>query len=336
MCLGRFSAEPEQDNPPLWVLEYGTGKIRRSSVHNEAAVTHYNRLDNEEPDLAERGFSEIESLAGPALGKVSSGEPILQSGRIALAIFLQLQHQRTPRMRENMRFVHSQGARIFMQMTLSDREIVRSFLESEGQDVTDEEIDSWQSEMLTLIEDGLLRPNLGWNNEVLNQFAMADKLPMRLCAEMFWTVMRATGSDEFIISDHPVHIYDPEAYPDRSGAWFSSTRVEVTFPVDRKTCLLLRPGGEGWNTAKVDSSVVRNVNLRSYASSEQRCYGSGQHVLQRVWSSAKRNPKLLAVYRPRPTKLINLERTGERSAPLREAGFAQAPANPEIRRFRKS
>jgi len=46
---------------------------------------------------------------------------------------------------------------------------------------------------------------------------MADDLPARLCAEMTWNVIRAAGQEEFIIGDHPVHIYDPEAYPDRNG-----------------------------------------------------------------------------------------------------------------------
>jgi hypothetical protein len=51
---------------------------------------------------------------------------------------------------------------------------------------------------------------------------------------MTWNVVRAPGREEFIISDHPVHIHDPRAYPDRPGGWFSSPLVQVTFPVDRK------------------------------------------------------------------------------------------------------
>jgi hypothetical protein len=58
MNLGRFSVEPDRENPPLWTLESGSGRIRKSSVRNEAAITDYNRLDDSdgehEPELAEQ------------------------------------------------------------------------------------------------------------------------------------------------------------------------------------------------------------------------------------------------------------------------------------------
>ena len=72
---------------------------------------------------------------------------------------------------------------------------------------------------------------------------MADDLPARLCADMTWNIIRAAGREEFIISDHPVHIYDPEAYPDRNGGWFSSPQVQVTFPVDRMLAAYLSKHG---------------------------------------------------------------------------------------------
>lgn len=94
MNLGRFSAEPDRENPPLWTLESGSGRIRKSSVRNEAAVTDYNRLDESdlevEPELAEQAFSEIETPARPVLDKVSARHALTPRERIALAAFLQL------------------------------------------------------------------------------------------------------------------------------------------------------------------------------------------------------------------------------------------------------
>jgi hypothetical protein len=76
MNLGRFSIEPDRENPPLWTLESGSGKIRKSSVRNEAAITDYNRLDDSDgehgPELAEQAFSEIETLARPVLDKIAA------------------------------------------------------------------------------------------------------------------------------------------------------------------------------------------------------------------------------------------------------------------------
>ena len=94
-------------------------------MRNEAAITDYNRLDNsdgqQEPELAEQAFSEIETLARPVLDKISARQALTPRERIALATFLQLQYQRTPRMRENMRFVTSAGC-----AAVGSDEVVRS------------------------------------------------------------------------------------------------------------------------------------------------------------------------------------------------------------------
>jgi hypothetical protein len=340
MNLGKFSVEPDRDNPVLWTLEFGSGRIRRSSVRNEAAVTNYNRLDesngNNEPELAEQAFSEIESLARPALDKVTDLKPLTSSERMALATFVQLQYQRTPRMRENMRFITVEAARLWVQMKLSDRDRVREFLESEGMATTDEEVDAWRGNLREMVDSGEITPSPGWNSEVLGQFAMAENLPARLCEEMTWNVVRATGRDEFVTSDHPVHIYDPQAYPDRNGGWFSSADVQVTFPVDRKTCLLLHPGPAQWYQIEADSASVRDFNLKTYASSEWRCYGSSQRMLEGLWTAAKRNPKLVDAFRPKPPRMIFVEAAEDDPDAFSEAGFIVGPEVAEIRRPKRS
>jgi Protein of unknown function (DUF4238) len=198
------------------------GRIRKSSARNEAAVTDYNRHDDSDggdaPELAEQAFSEIETLARPVLDKVSAGQALTPREWIALAAFLQMQHQRTPRMRENMRFVREQAARLWAQVKLSDREHVREFLQMDGRTVTDEEADAWRSDISKMIDSGQITHRPGWNHEVLGQFAMAEDLPARLCAQ-------------------------------------------VTFPVDRKTCLLLQPGPDRWYEIRADAAMVRDLNL---------------------------------------------------------------------------
>jgi len=339
MNLGRFSAEPDRGNPPLWTLESGSGRIRRSSARNEAAVTDYNRLDDSdgghEPELAEQGFSEIETLARPVLDKVSAGQALTSRERIALAAFLQLQHQRTPRMRENMSFVREQAARLWAQVKLSDREHVREFLQSDGRTVTDEEADAWRADISKMIDSGQITHRPGWNEEVLGQFAMAEDLPARLCAQMTWNVIRAPGREEFIISDHPVHIHDPQAHSDRPGGWFSSPLVQVTFPVDRKTCLLFHPGPGRWHEIRADAAMVRVLNLKSYASSQWKSYGSCQQVLEQVWSASRKHRSLVDAFRPRPQRMIFIEQAGERPGAFREPAFIKGPDAPEIRRFRR-
>jgi hypothetical protein len=43
LLLRRFSARPRAKNPPLIKLDLKTGRLSRTSVGNEAAISHYNR-----------------------------------------------------------------------------------------------------------------------------------------------------------------------------------------------------------------------------------------------------------------------------------------------------
>lgn len=119
-----------------------------------------------EPELAEQAFSEIETLARPVLDRVSAGQALTPRERIALAAFLQMQHQ-PPGMRENMRFVREQAARLWAQVKLSDREHVREFLQGDGRAVTDEEADAWRADISKMTGSGQITHRPGWNEEVL-------------------------------------------------------------------------------------------------------------------------------------------------------------------------
>ncbi|HEX3963597.1 MAG TPA: hypothetical protein VHZ03_44330 [Trebonia sp.] len=51
-----------------------------------------------------------------------------------------------------------------------------------------------------MIDSGQITHRPGWNEEVLGQFAMAEYLPARLCAQMTWNVIRAPALEEFEFS----------------------------------------------------------------------------------------------------------------------------------------
>ena len=238
-------------------------------------------------------------------------------------------------MRENMRFVQAQAARLWAQVKLSDRDQVREFLMSGGKTVTGEEADAWRAAISRLIDTEEIAFRFGWNDEVLAQFAMAEDLPAQLCARMTWNVVRATGHAEFIISDHPVHIHDPEARPGRPGGWFSSPEVQVAFPVDRKTCLLLHPGPDRWREVTASEAMVLDLNMRSYASSQWKAYGSSQLVLDRARMAAKRNRRLVGGYKPKPQQMMYVERAGEHPDAFTNHTVIKGPDVPEIRRFKR-
>jgi hypothetical protein len=45
VLLRRFSSDQLGDNPPLWWLDIGSGKPRRTAVNNLAVISHYYRLE---------------------------------------------------------------------------------------------------------------------------------------------------------------------------------------------------------------------------------------------------------------------------------------------------
>jgi hypothetical protein len=151
---------------------------------------------------------------------------------------------------------------------------------------------------------------------------------------MTWNVIRAPGRGEFIFSDHPVHTHDPRAHPDRPGGWFSSPLVQVTFPVDRKTCLLLQPGPDRCYEMRADAAM-RDLNLRSYASSQWKSYGSCRRVLEQVWSASRKHRSLVDAFRPRPQRMIFVGQASERPDAFREPVFIKGPDVPKIRRFKR-
>jgi hypothetical protein len=57
-------------------------------------------------------------------------------------------------------------------------------------------------------------------------------------------------------------------------------------------------------------ATVRDLNLKSYASTEWRSYGSCQRVLEQVWSASKRHRKLVDAFRPKPPRMIFVEQAG--------------------------
>ena len=61
---------------------------------------------------------------------------------------------------------------------------------------------------------------------------------------------------------------------------------------------------------------VRDLNLKSYASSERKCYGSCQRVLEQV-SASKRHRRLVDAFRPKPPRMISAEQASEHSGAFR-------------------
>jgi hypothetical protein len=125
-----------------------------------------------------------------------------------------------------------------------------------------------------------------------------------LVTDFDWLVVEAPAGSEFVLSDVGISHFDPTPPHAHAGsAWRSSPRAQTTMAIDRRFALAVTPGYGRWGRTMIDVEDVDDLNLRSYATSEVCSFGSGQNVVCALRTLAKRNPTVVARYRPRPGRL---------------------------------
>jgi hypothetical protein len=189
---------------------------------------------------------------------------------------------------------------------------VRYHLQRErGGLVTDEEIEAFQQDLRASLDQGRVQVEATRDHEVMGMFMAANEIAEVIAAKTTWTVIHSEAPNEFVISDHPVSIYDPDAPPGHGVGWVSSPNVESTLPVSRFECLSFRPGPAVVREEQASAARVADINLRSYASTEWAYYGSGQRIVQGVRADARRQRGLVSLYEPRKPHLFVLEKKDE-------------------------
>lgn len=310
MILRRFSADPAAENGPLAVLDKATGKVRVSSVRNEAAVTHYNRLEElpkvnpaVDPLLVETVLGMIEGSGDQAIRRLELGEPLTAIRRLEMAFFVYFQYHRTPRGRSWGKYVQEQAHTMWMMHQLLDRNIGQRLRDS-GEDMTDEQAHEWAQEKIRELDDGTVFVDAGHDREVGGMFVFAEKIVPTIAGGLDWTVMHpAIGvPNRFIIGDHPVAMIDETAPKTHGVGWIGSPHVEVTLPLSPTCCLLLTPAppGEPGGLVHVNAfaAEVDDVNVRTYATAEWCVYGPDVKTLEALAALVRTNKERLDLYAP--------------------------------------
>lgn len=331
-----FSDDLAAKNPVLWRLDKKTGRPSKSTVNNEAVIGHYNRLKsvpNLAPDAAERDLAMIEGVCKPSLDKAIQRQVLDLDDLHLIAMFSVLQHRRTPRERQWSVELMEHMQRVATEVHISSGTYIREFLESEndGAEVTDDDVDVMRNELLESLREGRIVVQATSDHEVLSTFVAATDVAKEIAQKTSLVCLHGVRA-EFVLSDHPVCIYDPLAPADRGVGWMSSPASQVTFPVSRDTCLFFRPGRMGFAHVDVDRVAVADINLRSYAAAEWSIYGSGQRWVQDTRAGARRNPGKVAQYGPRRPHFILYEQ--EEGAPEPSLVEVYEPRERVVRGFR--
>lgn len=312
--LARFSPNPKAENPPLVKLDVANsrGKCSHTSVRNEGAVSHYNRLDEVEslpPDIVEQTLlGRIDSEAAPVVAKLVGGRQLDPAARFAMAVFVHIQDRRTPRARHWMTYMLEQHKRLESINRLNDPAVIEE-LHASGGEASIEETRQKAQDLAHQIWNREVELKATHDHAVAGMFTAVEDVAPMIAGQMTWHVLHAPPGAEFVICDHPIAKYDPGTPPGLGIGWRSSPNVEVTMPVDATAALLLTPGPPRLRHHDVETQDVDDVNLRTYAAAEWSIYGRTQQVVQGVRVLAKKRPRLVRRYAVRPPMTHLVEQT---------------------------
>ncbi len=332
VLLRRFSSAPLAENPPLWKLDKETGQPVKTSVNNETVINDYYRLEQSSlpPTFVEETLSAIEGEAAEPIRRLADGEGLTPLERLNMAMFLHVQRQRTPLGRKWSAYLYGKMAQVEMEMKLQDPKFVRETWGSLDEKMSEEEIERWRLETLADLQSGRLTVEASQDHEAGGIFFVATDLAPIIAGQMTWFSLRAPRGSAFICSDHPVHIYSKDA-PSGWGVGWASPGAEATMPIDERICLMLKPGPPIWALRPVNASMVREINLRAYASAQWSLYGPSRQAVQDVVADAKRNRKRVAEFQPRSPRFVLFESVEGEKEPRRTTVYQPPKGRPERR-----
>lgn len=314
--LRRFARTEGEDAGRLWRADLSGERLVRVAPKHEAAKRHYYKLPEEIeiPGLpVEDLLQVIESGASMAVIKFERGETPSLDDRHMLALFLLLQHRRTPAGRRELRFMDELVAKLDLEFRFGDTALARSALTVNGVEPSQEVVARWQRESLEKLRDGRIVVESSADREVALMFQHLDEIAPMLVDEFDWRFIRIpTGAGEVVLPDVGVTMYDPTPKFPQSGTGLkSSPNSETILHLAPNLVLLLRPGEGNGDVQEASAEQVERLNLRAFACSDQCVYGRTRELVTQVLSAAAADPERVGTLKPRAPTLWIAEGEGE-------------------------
>lgn len=319
--LRRF-ASTDGDSPGLvWRGDPASERVLQVAPKHEAAKRHYYKLpaEIEVPGMsAEDVLQRVESAAAAAIIKFERSRTVDIGDRHALALFLMLQHRRTPAGRRELRFMDETFGKLELEVRLSNPNAAAAALAADGVEPSAEEIKSWQQAMLAKLSAGEIVVESTPEREIGLMFSHLDKIAPMLVEEFDWRFLIIPPEHgEVVLPDVGVTMYDPTPKFATSGTGLkSSPNSETVLHLAPNLVLLLRPGEGSGATYEASAEQVERINIRAVASSDQCVYGRSGEIVSDVLRAAAADPERVAALRPRAPALWISESDGEPEAGL--------------------
>jgi hypothetical protein len=307
LLLRRFAETSGKREGLVWRLDRVSGQPRPVAPKYEAALPHYYRLEKPDGTTDSRPedlLASIENAAGLILRRLECGDEPTAAERAWLALFVVLQHRRTPVAREWLKFYDEMTSKLTTEVSLANPQSFHRRARAADPNMSFEEVEQIRLEMLADIEAGHLTVESTPSREVACMFLAADKVAEGLVMGFTWAVIRAPLGSQFVLPDMGITLYDPTPPMPASGLGFgSSPNAETVMPVDPTFAVSLSPGPPVWRDVELDSAAVDDVNLRAYAWSEAAVYGQSQKVVTDLRRLARRHPQRVGEFKPRPGRI---------------------------------
>jgi hypothetical protein len=305
--LRRFAERTGKRQGLIWRLDKKTGQARAVAPRYEAARRHYYRLVREDgttDSSPEDLLSAVENAAARIIRKIDDGASPADEDRAWLALFVALQHRRTPPAREWLKYYDETLAGMTTEIDLSNEERFRERAGAETPELTYEEVEELRTELLADLRAGRIKVESTPSREVAIMFNGLDRVAFDLVYGFTWGVVRLPDGADLVLPDMGITQYDPTPPFPGSGLGFgSSPNAETILPVDPRFALVITPGPATWHDAEISARHAEDINLRSYAWSDVATYGRSQKSVSDVRRLARKHPRRLAELAPRSGKL---------------------------------
>ena len=197
------AACPAEYEPYLWVVDLDTGKARRQSPDNTAALTDYYAVGGGDSRYdVEQYLSEVESKTAPVVAKLlGDTEAIESDDKRVLSYFAALQIVRVPQFRDRIEAFITEIGQVVNAMMIQSRDGYEARLRQAipDRDFTAEEVERLYAGARDLDSYKIVanpEAALGHGLRVVPQIA-------DLLYRMSWAVMEPAGAENYWSSDNP-------------------------------------------------------------------------------------------------------------------------------------
>jgi hypothetical protein len=276
-CYLRQFAIKYKKGHQLAVFDRRTDKSFRANVKDVACQNYFNRImiDRMDPEALERAMSQFETKLAAALVRINEARSLEnEEDRAYLLTLIGLTALRNPEVRENIRKIHEEVAKMNIAARLRSQQTYdASVQEAKKQGALPEDYNVTYDEMKAAFEGGGFKLVLENDALVSLELQLLDHI-MPLLFRRGWHLLRASaGSDGFITSDRPFFLMwsDPSMRTGPLALGLALTGTDIYFPISPQLAVV--GAFDVANTTEdVDESRVAVANSAMTAGADRQVY----------------------------------------------------------------